>query len=141
MKTLYQSLLLAIGALALAGTAFAQVPSTNDTSDTNDNTGMGTGALGGPAALSSGVNNTASGSLALHANTTGSANTASGEGALASNKVVTSVLFELITARHERRSLFITANQPFGEWGKIFPGDPAMALAAADRLGRRAPLI
>jgi hypothetical protein len=87
------------------------------------------------------TSNTASGSLALHANTTGSANTASGEGALASNKVVTSVLFELITARHERRSLFITANQPFGEWGKIFPGDPAMALAAADRLGRRAPLI
>jgi DNA replication protein DnaC len=34
----------------------------------------------------------------------------------------TSVLFELISARYERRSL-ITANQPFGEWGKIFP-DP-----------------
>jgi hypothetical protein len=32
MKTLDQSLLLAIGALALAETAFAQVPSTNDTS-------------------------------------------------------------------------------------------------------------
>ena len=37
----------------------------------------------------------------------------------------TSVLFELISARYERRSLLITANQPFGEWGKIFP-DPAM---------------
>jgi DNA replication protein DnaC len=35
----------------------------------------------------------------------------------------TSVLFELISARYERRSLLITANQPFGEWGKIFPGD------------------
>ena len=33
----------------------------------------------------------------------------------------TSVLFELIAARYERRSLLITANQPFGEWGKIFP--------------------
>jgi DNA replication protein DnaC len=33
----------------------------------------------------------------------------------------TSVLFELISARYERRSLMITANQPFGEWGKIFP--------------------
>src|SRR5882757_5694058 len=32
----------------------------------------------------------------------------------------TSVLFELIAARYERRSLLITANQPFGEWGKIF---------------------
>jgi len=28
----------------------------------------------------------------------------------------TSVLFELIGARYERRSLLITANQPFGEW-------------------------
>jgi len=30
------------------------------------------------------------------------------------------VLFELIAARDERRSLLITANQPFGDWGKIF---------------------
>ncbi len=29
-------------------------------------------------------------------------------------------VFELIAARYERRSLLITANQPFGEWGKIF---------------------
>jgi DNA replication protein DnaC len=36
----------------------------------------------------------------------------------------TSVLFELIAARYERRSLLITANQPFGEWGKIFPTRP-----------------
>ena len=45
----------------------------------------------------------------------------------------TSVLFELVSARYERRSLLITANQPFGEWGKVFP-DPAMTLAAVDRL-------
>lgn len=45
----------------------------------------------------------------------------------------TSVLFELISARYERRSILITANQPFGEWGKIFPGE-AMTLAAIDRL-------
>lgn len=45
----------------------------------------------------------------------------------------TSVLFELISARYERRSMLISANQPFGEWGKIFP-DPAMTLAAVDRL-------
>jgi DNA replication protein DnaC len=41
----------------------------------------------------------------------------------------TSVLFELISARYERRSVLITANQPFGEWNRIFP-DPAMTLAA-----------
>jgi hypothetical protein len=31
------------------------------------------------------------------------------------------------------RSLLITANQPFGDWGKVFP-DPAMTVAAIDRL-------
>lgn len=45
----------------------------------------------------------------------------------------TSVLFELISARYERRSIMITANQPFGEWNRVFP-DPAMTLAAVDRL-------
>jgi DNA replication protein DnaC len=36
----------------------------------------------------------------------------------------TSVLFELIAARYERRSMLITANQPFGEWDKIFRTRP-----------------
>jgi hypothetical protein len=86
MKTLYQSLLLSIGALALAGTAFAQVPSTNDTSDGGRfNTGMGTGALGGPAPMNGGLYNTASGYEALFSNTTGNYNTASGAGALAAS--------------------------------------------------------
>ncbi|MEK4031766.1 ATP-binding protein [Methylocystis sp. IM3] len=40
---------------------------------------------------------------------------------VAKDQAETSVLFELISARHERRYLLITANQPFGEWGKIFP--------------------
>ena len=52
----------------------------------------------------------------------------------------TSVLFELISARYERRSLLITANQPFGEWGKIFP-DQAMTLAAIDRLVHHATIL
>ncbi len=52
----------------------------------------------------------------------------------------TSVLFELISARYERRSLLITANQPFGEWGKIFP-DQAMTLAAIDRLVHHATIF
>ena len=45
----------------------------------------------------------------------------------------TSALFKLISTRYERRSMIITANQPFGEWGKVFQ-DPAMTLAAVDRL-------
>lgn len=52
----------------------------------------------------------------------------------------TSVLFELISARYERRSILITANQPFGEWGKIFP-DQAMTLAAIDRLVHHATIF
>jgi DNA replication protein DnaC len=52
----------------------------------------------------------------------------------------TSVLFELISARYERRSILITANQPFGEWGKVFP-DPAMTLAAVDRLVHHATIL
>ena len=52
----------------------------------------------------------------------------------------TSVLFELIGARYERRSILITANQPFGEWGKIFP-DQAMTLAAVDRLIHHATIL
>ena len=52
----------------------------------------------------------------------------------------TSVLFELIGLRYERRSLLVTANQPFGEWGKIFP-DQAMTLAAIDRLVHHATII
>ena len=45
----------------------------------------------------------------------------------------TSVLFELIGARYERRSMLITANQAFAEWNRIFP-DHAMMIAAVDRL-------
>jgi DNA replication protein DnaC len=52
----------------------------------------------------------------------------------------TSVLFELVSARYERRSLLITANQPFGAWGKVFP-DPAMTLAAVDRLVHHAIIL
>ena len=52
----------------------------------------------------------------------------------------TSVLFELIAARYERRSLLITANQPFGDWAKVFP-DQATTLAAVDRLVHHATIF
>ena len=56
------------------------------------------------------------------------------------NQAETSVLFELISARYERRSLLITANQPFGPWNDIFP-DPAMTVAAIDRLVHHAIIL
>jgi DNA replication protein DnaC len=52
----------------------------------------------------------------------------------------TSVLFELIGSRYERRSMLITSNQSFGEWGKVFP-DHAMTLAAIDRLVHHATIL
>lgn len=45
----------------------------------------------------------------------------------------TSVLFRLISERDERRSILITADQPFSGWGNVFP-DPGMTVAAIDRL-------
>ena len=52
----------------------------------------------------------------------------------------TSVLFELIGTRYERRSMLITANQPFGAWSKVFP-DQAMTLAAIDRLVHHSTIL
>ena len=45
----------------------------------------------------------------------------------------TSVLFELIAERYERRSILVTANQAFSGWDNVFP-DPGMTVAAIDRL-------
>lgn len=59
---------------------------------------------------------------------------------VARDQAETSVLFERISARYERRSLLINANHPFGEWGKVFP-DPAMTLAAVDRLVHHATIF
>ena len=59
---------------------------------------------------------------------------------LTKDQAETSVLFELIAARYEQRSMLVTANQPFGDWGKIFP-DPAMTLAAVDRLVHHATIF
>jgi DNA replication protein DnaC len=52
----------------------------------------------------------------------------------------TSVLFELIAERYERKSIAITANTPFSQWGDVFV-DPAMTLAAVDRLVHHATIL
>jgi hypothetical protein len=72
-------------ALSFAVAAHGQVPASNDTSDGNNNTGVGTAALGGPAASNSGGANTAVGWSALQSNTTGTQNTAVGLNALLFN--------------------------------------------------------
>ena len=52
----------------------------------------------------------------------------------------TSVLFELISERYERKSLAITANTPFSQWGEVFV-EPAMTLAAVDRLVHHSTIL
>lgn len=52
----------------------------------------------------------------------------------------TSVLFELIAERYERRSLAITANTPFSQWSEVFV-DPAMTVAAIDRLVHHSTIL
>ena len=52
----------------------------------------------------------------------------------------TSVLFELIAERYERRSIAITANAPFSAWDEVFP-DKAMTVAAVDRLVHHATIL
>ena len=52
----------------------------------------------------------------------------------------TSVLFELISHRYERRSLAITSNHPFSAWDSIF-ADTTMTVAAVDRLVHHATIL
>jgi DNA replication protein DnaC len=52
----------------------------------------------------------------------------------------TSVLFEVIAHRYERKSLIVTANQPFSAWDEIF-SDSMMTVAAIDRLIHHAVIL
>ena len=54
--------------------------------------------------------------------------------------VETSVLFELIAHRYERKSVMISANQPFSQWDTIFT-DSMMTVAAIDRLVHHATIF
>jgi len=56
------------------------------------------------------------------------------------DEIETSVLFELICERYERKSLLITCNQPFKDWERIFV-DKQMAVAAIDRLIHHATIL
>jgi len=48
----------------------------------------------------------------------------------------TDALFQVLADRYERASVRITANLPFSEWARFFPGAPMMA-ALLDRLTHR----
>src|SRR3954463_3131154 len=50
------------------------------------------------------------------------------------------LVFQVLSERHERGSLIVTTNLPFGEWTKAFP-DPRLAKAVVDPLTHRAHII
>lgn len=50
------------------------------------------------------------------------------------------VLFTLMAERHDRRSLLITSNLVFSEWGRVFKS-PMTTAAAIDRLVHHATIL
>ena len=54
-------------------------------------------------------------------------------GYLPLDKDASSLLFQLIAKRYEKKSIIITTNKTFNEWGEIF-GDSVLANAILDRL-------
>ena len=57
-------------------------------------------------------------------------------GYLSFSRAGAELLFQVFAERYERRSLLITSNLPFGEWGQIFQGE-RMTAALLDRLTHR----
>lgn len=51
-----------------------------------------------------------------------------------------SLFFQVISARHQRKSTILTTNLPFADWGKIFDSTTAAA-AIADRLVHRSEVL
>ncbi|MDT3740731.1 MAG: ATP-binding protein [Candidatus Kapabacteria bacterium] len=49
------------------------------------------------------------------------------------NKKNASLFFQLIAIIYEKKSIFITTNKPFVQWGQVF-GDNTVATAIIDRL-------
>lgn len=43
------------------------------------------------------------------------------------------LLFEIVSRRYERKAIIVTTNQPFAEWGDVFPNAPC-AVSLINRL-------
>src|SRR5205809_84733 len=51
------------------------------------------------------------------------------------------LLFNVLTARYERRATIVTSNLAFSEWPQIFAGDEKLTTALLDRLAERATIV
>jgi DNA replication protein DnaC len=61
-------------------------------------------------------------------------------GYLSFSRVGAELLFQVFAERYERRSLLITSNLPFGEWGTVFQGE-RMTAALLDRLTHQCEIL
>ena len=50
------------------------------------------------------------------------------------------LLFEVVSRRYENKSLLITTNKSFGEWGEVFP-NATTVVTIVDRLVHRCELV
>ncbi len=61
-------------------------------------------------------------------------------GYLSFSRAGAELLFQVFADRYERRSLLITNNLPFGEWGQVFQGE-RMTAALLDRLAHKCHIV
>lgn len=50
------------------------------------------------------------------------------------------LLFEIVSRRHEKKSIVLTTNKPFAEWNEVFPSSSCVT-AMVDRLVHKAQII